>query len=235
MPNDPIKTAKQIVKERFPKSVAAFLGGSVARGDFTSTSDLDIVIINHDGPDYRESFYTNGWPVEVFVLTLYTYSLYLELDRQYGLPLYIRILSEGIIIKDTGEAKDIKEHAADLFKNGPDPWPEDKVYTTRYVISDILEDLRGSTNEQEDVFIVNTLVQVLQEFILRTNQQWIGEGKWIIRSLRQFDSMLADTLCEAINSFYKQGDKQQIITFTEKILADSGGELFDGFKGTHLL
>jgi predicted nucleotidyltransferase len=235
MIQDLIQTAKEIVNETFPNCAIALLGGSVARGDHTMTSDLDIIILNKNGADYRESFYAKGWPVEVFILTLNTYTLYLELERQHGLPLYTRIIADGIILKDNGEATEIKETAKEVIKMGPEPWQSVKISNTRYIISDILEDLRGSKNEYEDIFIVNTLIQVLHEFILRANQKWIGEGKWVIRSIRQYDQQLADTMCQAMKSFYKYGDKQPLLSFSENILTKYGGELFDGFKGSHNL
>jgi predicted nucleotidyltransferase len=230
-----IQTAKEIINEHYPNCSIALLGGSAARKDHTKTSDLDIIILNEDGTDYRESFHAKGWPVEVFVHSLNTYSLYLELERQYGVPLYTRIFAEGIILKDNGSATEIIQLAAEILKAGPEPWPQDKIITNRYIITDILEDLRGSKDEYEDLFIVNTLVQVLHEFILRINQKWIGEGKWVIRSLRQYDRSLADTLCQAMNSFYKDGNKQPILSFSENILANYGGELFEGYKSSHIL
>ena len=68
-----------IITSHFPNCDVALLGGSVARGEATKTSDLDIVIIDPSlSSCYRESFYSNGWPVEVFVHNFETYKTFLK-------------------------------------------------------------------------------------------------------------------------------------------------------------
>ena len=41
----PIEAARSIITSQFPNCDVALLGGSVARGEATKTSDLDIVIL----------------------------------------------------------------------------------------------------------------------------------------------------------------------------------------------
>lgn len=74
-----MEAAKSIITSHFPNCDVALLGGSVARGEATKTSDLDIVIIDPSlSSCYRESFYSNGWPVEVFVHNFETYKTFLK-------------------------------------------------------------------------------------------------------------------------------------------------------------
>ena len=73
----PIEAAQNIITLQFPNCDVALLGGSVARGEATKTSDLDIVIVDQSLTScYRESFYSNGWPVEVFVHNFETYKTF---------------------------------------------------------------------------------------------------------------------------------------------------------------
>ena len=39
----------------------------------------------------------------------------------------------------------------------------------RYMITDALDDLIGSTNRAEELFIANTFADAIHEFVLRTN------------------------------------------------------------------
>lgn len=65
-----LEAAHAFVAHRFPNCSAAFLAGSVVRGEATSTSDLDIVIVGDDiRAPYRESFHELSWPIETFVHT----------------------------------------------------------------------------------------------------------------------------------------------------------------------
>jgi predicted nucleotidyltransferase len=53
---DAIEVATNFVAQTFPTCDAAFLGGSVVRGEATATSDLDIVIVTRETPSaYRQS------------------------------------------------------------------------------------------------------------------------------------------------------------------------------------
>lgn len=62
--------ARRLVTERFPDARAAWLGGSVARGQATLTSDLDVtVLLGRPPAPYRESLTYAGWPVEIFAHT----------------------------------------------------------------------------------------------------------------------------------------------------------------------
>ncbi|MED4128163.1 nucleotidyltransferase domain-containing protein [Shouchella miscanthi] len=59
-----IKTAKELVANRFPTSELALLAGSVARNEHTKTSDLDMIVFdNQVSSSFRESRYQDGWPV----------------------------------------------------------------------------------------------------------------------------------------------------------------------------
>ncbi|MEV5592907.1 nucleotidyltransferase domain-containing protein [Streptomyces sp. NPDC052496] len=47
--DDPVLTARELVRNRFPAAQATFLAGSVLTDRWTPTSDLDIVVLL-DGP-----------------------------------------------------------------------------------------------------------------------------------------------------------------------------------------
>src|ERR1022692_5262518 len=65
---DPVADAADLVRDRFPDALAAFLGGGVLSACRTATSDLDIVVLLAGPPaPYRESLQFRGWPVELFV------------------------------------------------------------------------------------------------------------------------------------------------------------------------
>ncbi|MBO0724811.1 MAG: nucleotidyltransferase domain-containing protein, partial [Blastocatellia bacterium] len=60
--------ALEFVATHFPGCVAAVLLGSVARGEATANSDLDIIIVTHeDISPYRKSYREYGWFIEAFI------------------------------------------------------------------------------------------------------------------------------------------------------------------------
>jgi len=225
-----IKTASNFVLENFPTCQAALLGGSVVRGEETSTSDLDIVIIDDTiSSEFRESLIAQGWPIEAFVHNEKTIRNYFQSDCQRARPSLPRMVSEGIPIVDHPIILILKEEANKLLRDGPPKWTNQTIDMKRYFITDALDDFIGSTNRGEGIFIAGALGETLHEFVLRTNGRWIGASKWVVRSLKEYDEDFAEEYVEAFEQFYSNGEKQAIVRLVDSVLKPHGGRLFDGF------
>jgi predicted nucleotidyltransferase len=97
-----VDVARELVAEQFPGARAAWLGGSVARGSWTSTSDLDITVLIAGPPaPYRESLRYGGWPVELFVHTEASLAHYRGEDQDRRQPTMMRLVGEAIVLLDT--------------------------------------------------------------------------------------------------------------------------------------
>ncbi|WP_059106222.1 nucleotidyltransferase domain-containing protein [Shouchella shacheensis] len=227
----PIKAAQQFIHKHYPYCQGALLAGSVVRGEATETSDLDIVIFDsHIQSSYRESLIDFGWAIEVFVHNLRSYKHFFESDCERAIPSMPRMVSEGIILKDDGIIDSIKKEARALLDQGPEEWAAETVKTKRYFITDTLDDFIGCSSRAEELFIANTLAELVSEFVLRTNRQWVGASKWVVRSLTQYDAEFATHLVEAFDLFYRKGDKKEVIQLVDHVLEPFGGRLFDGFS-----
>lgn len=227
-----IDAAQKIIESQFPDCDVALLGGSVARGEETKTSDLDIVILDQNlSSCYRESFFSNGWPVEVFVHNFETYKTFFESDCKRGRPSLPQLVSEGIVLKGTMQiVTSLKQEAEQLLNKGPEKWTEELMRQKRYFITDALDDFIGATKREEELFIANHLADLVHEYVLRVNGQWVGNSKWFIRVLRKYDSLFAEQFVEAFDHFYRTGEKVGLIDFVEKTLENYGGRLFEGFS-----
>ena len=227
----PFEAAKQIVQKYYPNCDGAVLAGSVVRGEATNTSDLDLVVFDSSLKNcYRESFIDFGWPVEVFVNNLSSYKGFFASDAERARPSLPRMVSEGIIIKDKGIVEGIKEEAKAILEKGPEQWSAETIKIKRYFLTDTLDDFIGCTNRAEELFIANTLGDLLSEFVLRVNGYWIGTSKWIIRALKQYDEQFTQDFVEAFDLFYREGKKEFIIKLVDRVLEPFGGRLFEGFQ-----
>lgn len=223
--------AKKIVDEQYPDCDAALLAGSIVRGEGTKTSDLDLVVFDFSIDNgYRESFYSLNWPVEAFVHNKNSYNHFVEKDLQRARPSLPRMMTEGIPVKGSEHIHPLKEEAAELISKGPEQWDQSQIDLMRYGITDALEDLKGATNRAEAIFTVNLLADQIHEFYLRTNQQWIGHGKWVIRALRSYDEEFAKKYTRAFDQYYRTGEKNEIQTIVEHVLEPHGGFLFEGYS-----
>ncbi|MCJ7839792.1 nucleotidyltransferase domain-containing protein [Lederbergia sp. NSJ-179] len=227
----PLEAAQLVIDKHFPNCQAALLAGSVVRGEATATSDLDMVIFDQKLTfSYRESFIDFGWYIECFVHNFTSYREFFENDCKRAKPSMPKMVSEGIVLRGAKNLDTIKKEANDLLRKGPEKWTIETVNMKRYFLTDVLDDLKGCSKREEAIFLVNALADLSVEFILRMNGQWIGSSKWTIRALKNFDESLAENLVEALEAFYQQDDKDNIIRFAEEILQPYGGLLFNGFS-----
>ncbi|MGN8646793.1 nucleotidyltransferase domain-containing protein [Gracilibacillus sp. HCP3S3_G5_1] len=227
----PVEAAGKFIRSRFPDCEGALLAGSVVRGEATVTSDLDIVIFDRNIlSSYRESLSDYGWNIEIFVHNLTSYKDFFASDCERARPSMPKMVAEGKVIKDKGIIKAIKKEARELLDQGPEAWSTETLNTKRYFITDALDDLIGSDNRAESLFIANTLAEQISEFVLRTNKRWIGDSKWMIRSLKDYDKEFTKKFVEAFDTFYKSNKKDKIIILIDDVLSSHGGRLFDGFS-----
>lgn len=226
-----IEAANLMIDKHFPRCNAAILSGSVIRGEETQTSDLDIIIFDFElSQSYRESFCFAGWPVEAFLHNDTSYRHFFDQDATSGTPTMQRMISEGNVIRNHPLLASIQTEAQNQLEQGPDLWSDEVIRLKRYFLTDAIEDLIGSEKRGEDLFIAAALAERVHEFYLRTNGQWIGKSKWIVRALKSYDEHFADRFVSAFDEFYIEGEKQRVIAIADEVLQPFGGRLFNGFS-----
>ncbi len=224
-----LDAARAFVDRHFPECNVAFLAGSASRGQETATSDLDIVVFTSKHVSYNKSLHDFGWPIEVFVEDSAFYKIYIE-RLINGCPTMALMCSEGLVIKDTdGLAQQIKDEANKFLEAGPAPFTEKQTRDYRYGITKLLEDFTDTEDFGENIFNVNRLTVLSCHLLLAYKHQWIGEGKWLLRSLRKTDTHLAQQLVEALEAFYRNNTKENLIIFVNEALELVGGQLSDGY------
>lgn len=225
------QAAKKFIESHYPNCEVAYLAGSVVRGEETESSDLDIIIIDSSvGESYRESLTEYDWPIEVFVHNMFTYKNFFKQNIDRARPSLPQMCAEGIILCDKGHASRIKNEALQLLKAGPTPWKTVEIEQARYHLTDLLNDLEGSTNALEDLFIVSKLADHTHEFVLRVNGHWIGEGKWILRALKEYNETFAEQFASVFDKYYSSRTKTGVIQFVDDVIAPYGGRLFEGYS-----
>jgi hypothetical protein len=222
---DPVADARALVEHRFPAAGAAFLGGGVLSARRTATSDLDIVVVlEGHGPSHRESLTWRGWPVELFVQHTGTVDAWFAKDRARRRASLARMCTEGEILADSGGlAEAVRERARAVIAAGPPPPEATELDRRRYGLSDLLDDLRGSTDPSETVVICWNVVVEAAELALLLAGSWFGSGKWLLRELRAAEPELADELIAA------REEPGRLARAAEGVLARAGGRLWEGY------
>jgi hypothetical protein len=230
-----VELAQSLVRERFPDARAAWLGGSVVRGDATATSDLDITVLLAGPPaPFRESLEHAGWPVELFVHTEASLWHYCRKDQERRRPTIMRLVGESIILADTdGIAVDLQQACAAAVTAGPAPLSEGDLGSARYALTDLITDLEGVTDPAQQVAISAVLWQEAAALLLAGSGRWAGSGKALVRELRELDRVEGTSITDDLVAGLREsiaGSSARLIDGCDGILARFGGRRFSGHR-----
>ncbi|WP_350276740.1 nucleotidyltransferase domain-containing protein [Kribbella sp. HUAS MG21] len=222
--------ARQLVQELYPEARAAWLGGSVVRGDAGPTSDLDITMLL-DGPPAprRKSLEYGGWPVELFVHTDKSLRYFADKDQARRQPTMMRLVGESVVLVDTdGSGARLQQEFVAEVAAGPKPLTDEEVQLLRYTITDLLEDLAGAAADVR-LAITSVLWQEAARLLLTGSGHWSGTGKGLLRELTAYDVAHGTDHATALLDGVRAPD-DRIVSAVDRILDAHGGRLFAGFE-----
>lgn len=194
--DDSVAMATDIVLARFDAPRAAWLGGSVVRGEATATSDLDIsVLVDSSPPEsgrpvapMRHSFLHEAVPVELFVHDEATLQQSRDRDRERRQPTQQRLVGETVILLDTdGIAERLRAECLAEIAAGPAALPRAEIDRLRYGLSDLLDDYTGLPQDRllERYFPAHLFDRSTQLLLAHENA-WQGSGKGLIAAVRHW-------------------------------------------------
>lgn len=227
------ETALRIRQSRFPEATTIFLAGSLVRGEGTSTSDLDMVVLyEHLSSAYRESFIFENWPVEAFVHDPQTLEYFFkEVDRPTGFPSLAAMVAEGIEVPEANAFTHLlKQRASEILEEGPPKWTAQETDKSRYFISDLTEDLKDPRSSEEMHATATRLYSALADHYFRTKNLWSAQGKTIPRRLHAVDAAFAEQFLQGFEQLFSRNCPKAVIELAENILEPDGGFLFEGFR-----
>ncbi|GCE03229.1 nucleotidyltransferase domain-containing protein [Dictyobacter aurantiacus] len=222
-----VDIARAFVQQTFPNCKAAILAGSASRGEETDTSDLDIlVIVDKTQSVYEESLNAFGRAIDVLFYTHDACRKLFKMEIQRRRPVVTHMCAHGIILKDpTGLALQIQDEAWQVLRYGPEVMSQEELDMHRNELTDQLDDFIGAKDWHESNIVAFSLIVGSINLVLSSRRHWIGAGKWLLRELQDYDPQLAQQCVRAMDSFYKQGRKDDLIAFVEQALDLVGGRL----------
>jgi predicted nucleotidyltransferase len=227
---EPKHIALRLVTEQFPAARAAWLGGSVVRGNASPTSDLDITVLL-DGPPapMRKSLEYGGWPVELFVHTEKSLAYFSGKDQDRRQPTMMRLVGESLILLDTdGSGVRLQQACLAEVAAGPAPLTRTELDLLRYTITNLLDDLADAVGNERTA-IASVLWQDAARLLLTGASHWSGTGKGLLREVVAYDSTHGTEHAEALMHGVR-ADDDSLAEAVDDILAAYGGRLFDGFE-----
>ena len=154
MKNDPLETIKKLINERYREAKAVFWAGSVSRNQGTEASDLDLVIIFESLPNaYRKAFIYDSWPIDAFIHDHDTLRYFCrKLEAEDGRPALINMILSGTSVLEKNDFGEKAKLIADgALSKGPDKWSEAQINRERFLITDIVDDIKLPKNRYEQI------------------------------------------------------------------------------------
>lgn len=221
-----------LVKVRYKGAAAIFFSDSDKDKSGSNLSDLDLVVIYNKLPNtYREAFEYKGLFIDAFIHDVGTLNYFLDQVEKpkFNIDLASMIVNSVEIPFVTDFGNGIKNQAQEVINSFPQPTKSD-LYSRQFKITDMLYDLKNAKNMQEQMAVSFGLYKDLAEIYLLSNNQWIGSGKHLARSLEKFNPLIAK---EFEKSFYELGNFESICILTKKILDPLGGLFWSGFRSDY--
>lgn len=230
--DDIINVANEVHRHRCLEAEVVFLAGSFVRGEDTSYSDLDLVVVFRRLPNaYRESFYFQGYPVEVFAHDPETLNYFITDQHSSGICVMAQMVMEGIELPELSLlSQQLKQLAAAVINSPPPQLSEEKLRQMRYTITDLIDDLRQPRSHDEAIATGTLLYDALANAYLRMNDHWMAKGKSIPKKLKIADPGFCSHFCDSFQELFARGQPEKVIALAEEILKPLGGFLFEGYQ-----
>lgn len=219
---------------RWPDAKVAIIGGSIARGEATPTSDIDLLLLfEHVDQAWRDTLKVGTQTVELFGHDLATFDYFCRvMDGPAGRMPLAAMVNDGVsVLPDSALLQRLRRHARQLYDAGPAPLTAEAMARQRYAITTLLEDLTDSTAPDETLAIAVHLYGALADFALRAAGAWSGHGRHLARRLKAAAPDLAADLTAGMAALATQPDVAKA-TFDRAVrttLAPHGGLLLEGF------
>ncbi|CAN5157258.1 hypothetical protein BH09ACT8_BH09ACT8_54870 [soil metagenome] len=222
--------------QRFPQARAAWLGGSIASGTTTSTSDLDITVLLDGAPaPYRYSDVADSWPVEFFVQTEGSLLDFCAQDRLRRRPTTMRLVGSAMVLVDRdGSGQRLQDMLQRMDELGPPAALPEEIERRRYAVTDLLADLEAGTGD-EALAVAATLLREAGDLLLVTHRRWSGSGKWLLREIEALDHDLGTHHAGQLMFGLRSAATDDALPMHEAvrdILDQAGGLLFSGYRLT---
>ncbi|KQQ68939.1 hypothetical protein ASF63_02880 [Microbacterium sp. Leaf320] len=225
-----LAAAERFVAARYPGADVAIVAGSTARSERTPTSDIDLLLIGDglfDAEDQTSEASTHEFEGEIFEVFAYTPAGFDEwADRGVAQhrPVTVHMLVEGTAIRDDGRLAALRRRWQTVLETGPALSAQESAFR-RYVITDVLDDLRDAADPLEQQVEAAILFERIAELMLLREGRWIATGKWLPRRLRN----LSNERTELLSTPLLDRDYATFAACVEDELDRAGGRVQSGF------
>lgn len=218
--------ARRFVERRFPEADTALIAGSTVRGERTATSDIDLLVFGPPemlGPDEDSRAATYAFEGQVFEVFAYAHEAFerwVERDLAAHRPVLLNMLIEGRAVRGGARLEQLRAPWKPVRAAGPRVDPHE-LDMRRYIVTDVLDDLRDATDPLERNVLAALLFDRLGQLLLLHHGRWLATGKHLPRAMRSWHAERTARLAEPLLA----GDHHGFAAAAEAELDALGGRL----------
>ncbi|MCD2197053.1 nucleotidyltransferase domain-containing protein [Actinomycetospora endophytica] len=221
---------EEILDAWFPEAVGGLVAGSVARGEDTPTSDLDLLVLLPGRPaPMRRTERIDGRVVEFFVHTEASFLGFVDREVPLRRSPLLHMGAHGLVIRDReGCMTRLRDLARARWSAGPPSLSDAELEDRRYRLTALLDDL---ADERDPVCLASLAAAAfpdVADLALASRRRWGGRGRWLARRLAEADASLADSLVTGLREAL-DGDAVALVGCGRAELDRVGGRLEEGY------
>lgn len=224
--------AAEIYRTRYADAIFCVAAGSIIQGEGTIGSDLDLIVLYEKlDHGYREAFFFEGLPVEVFVHDPETLQAFIDSDHKSAHSAMFHMLATGVVLPEECEISGkLRRYGQMKLDAGAPPMTAEREASLRYVISDRIDDLKGERPLYEQRALLYSIYENMAELLLRKKGQFLAMSKRIPRQMKDADPAFMQTLDKVMVAGHQEtGVTAAEIQILEDLLTQLGGYNFDNY------
>lgn len=210
-----------------PQVEAVFLGGSLALGQASPRSDLDLVVIKSDEVGLMERYarYVNDVQVQVIAGPPRQFDIWLEQDRPSGTV--VRQLADGQLLLDRhGLGAHFQSQAQEVIAAGLEPMSRPQIRSRRFLLTELLDDVSDCAEDPPRArWLMDTGLALVIETAFLWHQQWTPKGKHALTEIELLDPKLAVLCQDFLSASEPPAQYSAFESLVAHVLAPLGGEL----------
>ncbi len=229
MKKDPFEVVAKLFETRYVGSSCMLFCGSASKGLHGPDSDLDVVVVFKSlFQAYRETFRADGWLVDAQIHDLETLNYVMSSDAKLGSAILATMVSDSIVVPTPTSSSDQAQNLArQILASGP---PQNDLAGARYMVANMLADLKQSDCPHETLALGAELYKVLALLFLRSKNQWLVSKKMLPRALKSVDDSVEGDFYQAFSELFRNNNVAGVVAFSENLLRPLGGPLSEGFS-----
>jgi hypothetical protein len=206
---------------------AIFLGGSLALGQISPRSDLDLVVIKSAQIKVMERYvrYVGGVQVQVIAGPPRQFDIWLKEDRPSGT--IVRQLADGRILFDrNGLGARYQALGQQIVASGLEPMTRAQIRSRRFLLTELLDDVTDCADDPAQArWLMATSLSYAIETAFLWHQRWTPKGKRALAELEDLDPELASQCLSFLAATDVTAQQATFAAMVAHVLVPLGGEL----------